>query len=301
VPGRWALRKGHRFIMVKQWKQGNIIVENGFLHYYRIGREGTCPIILLHGFSDNGLCWSEVATALKENYDVIIPDMKSHGLSSRIQKHEIVDMASDVKTLITSLKISSPIIVGHSMGAMITYQLGARYPDLVKAVILEDPPWWLPKQEENETASRSMLAWAKDLEFQPIEEIEAINKKEHPNWSHEMIHIMSESKKQFESSSADTFIDIFKNNRQEWLSTISNLRKPTFLITGDPDMGGIVSNEVISAVRELNPKILIRTIPGVGHLIHFDKQKDFIDKLQEFLKLVVIDSTTAPNPRLEPT
>jgi pimeloyl-ACP methyl ester carboxylesterase len=280
-----AKKQIHQMIMDQQRKQGNVLIENSYLHYYRIGREGTSPIILIHGFSDNGLCWSEVANALKDNFDVIMPDMRSHGLSARIQKHETIDMASDVRTLISSLKLFRPILVGHSMGAMITFQLGTRYPDIAKAIILEDPPWWLPQEEENENASRSMLEWAKNLEFQSIEDIEEITTKEHPYWTQEMIRIMSNSKKQFDTSSADMFVAIFKKHRQEWLSTISNLRIPTFLITGDPEMGGIVSNDVNLLIEELNPRILIQNIPGVGHLIHFDKLNDFMEKLQGNIKM----------------
>ena len=124
-----------------QWKQGNIPVNNGYLHYYRTGHGEKEPVILVHGFSDNGLCWTPVARELEKNYDVIMPDMKSHGLSARIDEEEPIDMALDLVKFIQSLELSHPIIVGHSMGAMIAFQVGTQYPKLAKALILEDPPW----------------------------------------------------------------------------------------------------------------------------------------------------------------
>jgi len=268
------------------WKQGKITLENGYLHYYRIGRESNIQIILIHGFTDNGLCWTEVATALRGKYDVIIPEMKSHGMSSRIQNNETIDMALDVKKLIQTLETPCPIIIGHSMGAMITYQLGTRFPDLSKAIILEDPPWRLPLQDRIMNTNRSIYEWAENLEFQSLEEIEAINRKDHPYWTHEMIRIMSESKKQYDSTSVGVFSKILEENNREWLSTINQLRIPALLIVGNPQLGGIVSDEVALKVKELNPGILIRKIPTVGHLMHFDKPNEFTNIVVDFVREV---------------
>ena len=103
-------------------------------------------LMLVHGFSDNGLCWAPVAHDLESEYDVIMPDMRGHGLSSRVQLGETVDMAADVAELIRTLKLERPIVCGHSMGAGVTFQLGARFPELVRALVLEDPYLYSPRR-----------------------------------------------------------------------------------------------------------------------------------------------------------
>ncbi|MEZ4677061.1 MAG: alpha/beta fold hydrolase [Caldilineaceae bacterium] len=50
-------------------------------------------MLLIHGFSDTGLLWTPVAE-LEADYDVIMPDMRGHGRSTRVQPD--VDMAADV-------------------------------------------------------------------------------------------------------------------------------------------------------------------------------------------------------------
>ena len=112
--------------MYPHWKQGNIPIHNSCLHYYRTGQGEKEPILLVHGFSDNGLCWTPVARELEKNYDVIMPDMKSHGLSGRIREAEPIDMASDLIQFIQALRLSHPIIVGHSMGAAVAFKAGIR-------------------------------------------------------------------------------------------------------------------------------------------------------------------------------
>jgi N-formylmaleamate deformylase len=267
-----------------QWKQENIPVNNGYLHYYRTGHGAKQPVLLVHGFSDNGLCWTPVARELEKNYDVIMPDMKSHGLSARIGKGEPIDMASDLIKLIQSLGLSHPIIVGHSMGAMIALQVGIQYPNLARAFVLEDPPWVLSQPGKDNTSEETMMEWARKLPSQSIEEIKTINRKDHPTWTEEMIHLMSESKKQFDPTFVDRLLKSLRRNRVEWVSTIETICFPLLLITGNPELGGIVTGEVAARIHQLNPKIQIKNVPDVGHLIRFDKFTEFMSVLTAFLK-----------------
>ena len=65
--------KSSEKIIPPHWFEG-IVTANGIQqHYYRTG--GDKPsLMLLHGFSENGQCWSRVAKALEQDYDVIMVD-----------------------------------------------------------------------------------------------------------------------------------------------------------------------------------------------------------------------------------
>jgi len=68
-------------IIAPHWFEGTVMANGIHQHYYRTG--GDKPsLILLHGFSENGLCWSRVAKALEQDNDVIMVDARGHGLSS---------------------------------------------------------------------------------------------------------------------------------------------------------------------------------------------------------------------------
>jgi pimeloyl-ACP methyl ester carboxylesterase len=270
--------------MYTQWKQEDIPINNSHLHYYRTGHGEKEPIILVHGFSDNGLCWTPVARELEKKYDVIMPDMKSHGLSARLSEEEPTDMASDLIKLIQSLGLSRPILVGHSMGAMIAFQAGIQYPNLAKAIVLEDPPWLLSQPGADNKSEETMMEWARKLPSQSIEELETINRKDHPTWTDEMIRLMSESKKQFDPTFVDILLRSLHRHRSEWLSTIGTVCFPLLIITGNPELGGIVTNEVAARIHALNPKIQIKNVPDVGHLIRFDRFDEFMSTLLAFLE-----------------
>jgi N-formylmaleamate deformylase len=267
-----------------QWKQGDIPENIGFLHYYRTGKEGSEPVILVHGFSDNGLCWTPVARELQKSYDVIMPDMKSHGLSARIHKDETVDMAADLAGLIQGLGISRPIIIGHSMGAMIAFRAATRNPDLARALVLEDPPWFIPQPRNDHGPEESMMAWARSLPSQSIEELDRINRTEHPGWSDEMVHLMSESKKQFDPTFVDRLLSNLNRDDDEWSSAIRTTDLPLLLVTGNPKLGALVTGEVTARISALNPKVQIKNMPDVGHLIRFDKFGEYMDAVFGFLE-----------------
>jgi N-formylmaleamate deformylase len=104
--------------MLVHWTQNDLLVNGVRLHYYRSGHGDKPPLVFVHGFSDNGLCWTPTARDLEAEYDVIMPDMRGHGLSERVQPSDKVDMAADVAGLIRTLGLTRPIVVGHSMGGL---------------------------------------------------------------------------------------------------------------------------------------------------------------------------------------
>jgi N-formylmaleamate deformylase len=273
--------------MLPHWTQNDLLVNGVRLHYYRTGQSDKRPLVLVHGFSDNGLCWTPTARDLESEYDVIMPDMRAHGLSERVQPGEKVDMPADLAGLIRTLELKRPIVGGHSMGAMITYQVGVRFPELVSALVLEDPPWWLSRPVQiSQPAENSMAKWAKDLPNHTLKELLVQYREDHPNWPEELLRPMCESKKQLDPTIIDTMTERMHSPEGNWLTTIQNIAHPMLLLTASPELGGIVTPEVVTKVRELNPKVTIANIPNVGHLIRFDNYTAFIDELRAFLKKV---------------
>jgi N-formylmaleamate deformylase len=276
--------------MLPHWTQNDLSINGVRLHYYRTGHGEKHPLVLVHGFSDNGLCWTPTARDLESEYDVIMPDMRAHGLSDRMQPGDKVDMAADLAGLIRALGLKRPIVGGHSMGAMITYQIGVRFPELASALVLEDPPWWLPRPVQDlhpsPPAENPIAQWAKDLPNHSLEELLAQYRKEHPGWTEETVRLLCESKKQLDPMIIDAMVDTMRFGESGWLTTIQQITHPMLILTGNPELGGIVTPEVAAKIFELNPKVILVNIPAVGHLIRFDNYPAFMDGLRAFLKQV---------------
>ena len=81
------------------------------------------PLLLIHGFPQNHMCWESVAPQLARRHDVIIPDLRGYGESSAPTNdpsnttYSKRTMAQDMADLLTALDISRADVLGHDRGA----------------------------------------------------------------------------------------------------------------------------------------------------------------------------------------
>ncbi len=98
------------------------------------------PILLLHGFPDTRKMWQPlIPYLLKNNYQVIAPDMRGFGESPMpkgIKAYKIKLVIADLVALLKAHKIEQPIyVVGHDWGAVIAWCLSLAHPELVKKMV----------------------------------------------------------------------------------------------------------------------------------------------------------------------
>jgi len=60
------------------WAEDEVEANGVTIHYHRT-RGDKPAVLLLHGITDNGLCWSRVACDLDHDYDVLMPDARERG------------------------------------------------------------------------------------------------------------------------------------------------------------------------------------------------------------------------------
>lgn len=272
--------------MVSQWSHQTAVINGVSLHFVRTGQGGKPSLVLVHGFSDNGLCWTPVAEALEAQFDIVMPDMRGHGLSARVRPGEAVDMAADLAGLIRQLGLDRPVVVGHSMGAMVTYELGIRFPGLARALVLEDPAWWLagdPHAPPQNPDQNPFINWIDSLKTKTYEGLLAEFRRDNPGWPESLAVAQAHAKKQLDPAIATVMASRMGAPEAPWAATLPDLTLPTLLFTGDAEKGAIVTAAVVAEVRRLNPRVQVVSVGGVGHLIRFDKLPAFLGPLQEFL------------------
>ena len=120
------------------------------LRAHELGQADGPTLVLLHGLSDSGLCWPDAVRCWRYAYRIFPPDARGHGESPRLDPAtsgsiRFQDMVADVIALLEALTGQDggiPILVGHSMGAGVAGTVLASWPALVRAGVLEDPPWF---------------------------------------------------------------------------------------------------------------------------------------------------------------
>jgi pimeloyl-ACP methyl ester carboxylesterase len=252
------------------------------LHYYRAGN-GDQTLIMLHGASDNGMCWKPTADLFAEEYDVIMPEAQGHGLSDRLSpKFKFSDHAHQVVGLIRELGIKYPIIMGHSMGGSCATNVAALYPDLPKAIILEDPGWMTPGEAlpNRGVGAKEMRERVEQFKNMTVEELIEQCHQESPLWSIEELVPWAESKKQFDTN----LFSSFNINELPWAEMVPKIQCPALLFTAET---GIVSDKTVAKAMEIwtadRPLSHVKVM-GVGHNIRRENFRLFYNSLQQFIK-----------------
>lgn len=264
--------------MLPHWTESYVTLDGQNFHYSRTGNGEKPALMLLHGFSDNGLCWVPVAGALEEKYDVILPDARGHGLSARVKPGVQIDGAADAAKLIEALDIKKPIVCGHSMGGNTATELGARFPGLVSGLIFEDPAWFDPTPDDIPLRRNPFFEWLTNLEGVTLDEIIAKGKADNPTWPEIEFPAWAESKIQLDKNVFNSVIV-----RKPWREFISVFSVPALLITSDVEMNAIVSPEIAQEATTLSKYIQVASVPNAGHNIRRENYPAFMDALTSFL------------------
>ena len=107
------------------------------LSYLDFGGDGR-PLLALHGHLDQGAGFAPLAAALGPRWRVIAPDQRGHGASDRAADYTREGYLADAVALLDHLGLERVVVLGHSLGGVNAYQLAARHPDRIEAVVLED-------------------------------------------------------------------------------------------------------------------------------------------------------------------
>jgi pimeloyl-ACP methyl ester carboxylesterase len=264
---------------VSTWKEGDVRVGDGAtLHYYRRGSGPT--LVFAHGILDDGRCWTRVAEALEDDYDVVAYDARYHGRSDAPADNQWRG-AQDFTDLVDALDLDRPDAVGHSMGAATVVSALAARPDLLRAAVVADPPWTDQPIQPRDLGG--LVGMFRDMvDGRTVDEVAATGRQLSPTWTDAEIEPWAESKLQFRGF--DAAASMASMASVPWTELVSTFTVPVLLVTGDDTAGGrIVSPESAARAQELSPSLEVVCLAGAGHNVQRDAYDGFVAAVTEFL------------------
>ena len=261
---------------MRPWQSRTVAISGGYLAYHRTGGPG--PVLVLsHGLTDNGLCWSRFAAAMESDFDIVMLDARGHGESSRLPASEPHDSGQDIAEAIDRLALHSPVVMGHSVGARATAAYASAHPGRASMVILEDPPFTLPAElSAAQARSERFRQQVEKFRSMTPAEITAMGRASSPNWHEDEFPAWAAAKQQVAP-------DAMPSYAASWQDSVAGITAPTLLIYGEPGLGGMITPALANEATAINSNIRPVQISGAGHNVRRENFLAFLLAVRAFL------------------
>jgi pimeloyl-ACP methyl ester carboxylesterase len=281
-------------------------IEDVRLHYVRMGSGP--PVVLLHGWPGFWYDWRRVLPRIAGEADALAPDLRGFGGSDKPDRppeeaYTPMALAADIGTLLGHLGLSGVVVVAHDIGATVAQALAMGAPDVVRALVLLNPPYLgigrrrfeYPIQREH---------WYQHFHVQPwSDRLVGYNRDTVGIYlSHFYDHWVGR-KETVRPAELEAIVDEyvkpeavragFNYYRARWLTRQQEfgaqqpdpaelaIDVPTVVLWGEKDP--VIPVDWSDRISEFFPKATLRRLPGVGHFVPFEAPDEVVEAIREVL------------------
>jgi pimeloyl-ACP methyl ester carboxylesterase len=247
-------------------------------HHGRRG-DSSPTLVLLHGLTDSGDCWPDAIRRWSADYHLVTVDARGHGESPRWSDEDLAHgvgetMRDDAIAVLEQLRSQSdsrPVLVGHSMGGATAWEVAVQRPDLVRALVLEDPA--VPTVTPRGRRSAGQQAPERGQTDQPPERMGPWD------WPAVELEPWARAKQQVDERMVATGLVCVD---APWPEVWAALTVPTLVVAGTEQV--IMDGRHRRAIAELdNPHIRVRVVPHAGHCVRRCNPEGYHDVVDPFL------------------
>jgi pimeloyl-ACP methyl ester carboxylesterase len=243
------------------------------------------PVVLLHPFPVNHEFWLPVVETLSGRYRVIMPDLRGHGESevgeglATMAKH-----ADDLARVMDDAQLGRAPIIGVSIGGYLLFEFWRKYRGRVSALGLCNTK----APADNEEGRAARLQSAKDV----------LERGTEPFFESMIPRVLSQTTRDTRPDLVEGALRMMRKmspqdvaqvqrgmaERPDSLETLTTIKVPTLLITGDEDTTtGIKEAELM---RQHIAGSQLRVIPKAGHYAAWEQPEQAARLLRQFLDAI---------------
>ncbi len=249
------------------------------IHYQFTGHNHEQTLVFIHSLGTDYRIWEQVAESLLPQGNVLLYDLRGHGLSDFYLSQEgLEDDCTDLKDLLDFLEIKKNIIpVGISVGGLIALLLSNRIPLSISKLILCDTSFKIG----------SATSWNERIEKITKDGLTSIAESVVGRWFSmeykiRYPEIIQKSINMLESSSLQGYIQTCTSIRNADVSEIvMKINTPTLCLVGDEDTS--TSPEEVKKLSDLILGSRYVVIEHSGHLPCLDNPQKMSELIREFV------------------
>lgn len=251
--------------------------------FFRIEGKGR-PVVLIHGFGEDGTIWNEQVSFLKKDFRIIIPDIPGSGGSSVISYESTIDQYAEcIKAVLEFEQITTCSMIGHSMGGYITLAFGEKYPGYLKSLGLFHSTAY-PDNEEKKSARRKSIEIIRQYGAYPFlqQSIPNLFSENFKKQNQEIVNGLIERYKSFDPKSLISYYEAMIR-RPGRISVLEKFQGAILFIIGEQDKAVPIEQSLKqSHIPSLSYVHLLQDAAHMGMLENISKSnfflKNFLDE-----------------------
>jgi 3-oxoadipate enol-lactonase len=239
--------------------------------------------VLVHGLGGTSAgIWGRVAGELARDFTVVTYDLRGTGAGDRPPgPYSLDDFVSDLRTLVESLELERPALVGHSFGGSIVLAYAARFPDETAAVVSAGGPIVLPEQGQQGMRDRADLVEREGMGA--VAETVATNgtapsfRERDPQGYERLVAMLAANDPRTYAATCRVLAEL------DLRSELGRVTAPVLLIAGDRD--GVVPPAAGDEIEAALPNVAGRvTVEDCGHNLTVERPDVLVEHLRSFLR-----------------
>ena len=248
--------------------------------------DGTPTMLFLHGLTDSGEGWPDAVDHWQGEYAIVTVDQRGHGGSPRFTEAQLAGHPGDVMVddaLALLEQLDRPVVIGHSLGGAVALASAVRRPELVRALVLEDPAPLGPDEPQHAPSRGAEFRAGIEDSRQAAddEELLRIRRKAHPDWPESELLVTGHAEQQMD---ADYLAHGDWKPSVRWPELFASVSVPTLVISGDRPDEVVVDATMEAGIKEVgSPLVTFVRIPGAGHCIRREQAEQYFALVDDFL------------------
>lgn len=255
-------------------------------HYLDYGTPGRAPIMCLHGGAVNAHWFDFVAPGFSANYHMRALDQRGHGESAWAEPpdYRYSRYAADLDAVADTLGLREFVLMGHSMGGLVSLVYAATHPGRVKALVVVDSTLVATPERVamlHEVGARQSRRFATREDF--VEQFRV--RPAGTQAPRSMIRYLGErSGRQDADGSWRHKFDRNVYSGREFLDIPPHWNRieiPVLLVKGG--LSSRITPEIHADIRACCPHVEFAEIPGAEHHVTLDNPGGFVAAVTAFL------------------
>jgi pimeloyl-ACP methyl ester carboxylesterase len=257
------------------------------LHYLDYGTAGRTPMLCVHGGAAHAHWFDFVAPGFTHDYHVRALDLRGHGDSEWADPpvYSFEKYASDLNDIVEKLDLRDFVLMGHSMGGMVSLVYAATHPGRVSRLMLVDTTMHMSKES---------IGHLRDLGARPAKDYatheELISRyrlqPEGPRLAAPEVirHVAAHSGRHTAEGTWRHKFDrslyvIFErlDGKPYW----NHIKIPALLVKGE--LSSRVNADILTQVKARSPHVELVEVPKSDHHITLDNPGGFVEGVKGWL------------------